>query len=265
MNKNLIMLSGLPRSGSTVLCSLLNQHPDIHTTTTSPIIELIDYMTPFWYNISNRMLDNNQEQYFNMIDGLCDGAYKHIDKKIIIDKNRLWPRHIKLMSGSLNKRLKFICTVRPIPEIIASYVTLINKNSNKVTFIDQDLIDSNMTINTKNRCKIILEKYIMHPYTSLKMAYNSKDIDICFVSYDDIVNDSQSTIDKICEFIGIDSITIHTNNLQKMDENDAFHGGIDGLHEVRPELKRISPPPEEIIGHDLTRLYTSMKLEFWNK
>lgn len=264
MTKTIIMMSGIPRSGSSVLCSLLNQHPRIYASTTSPLIEFINDITPMWDMISARMYKPHPDQYVNMVNGLIYGTYNHVSKDIIVDKNRLWPRHAPLIKKALGHNLKIICTVRPIPEIIASYVTLINKNKG-ITFIDSDLIELNLPINTKNRCRIIWEKYIHTPYTSLRKAYNSKDIDICTVSYDDIVNNSQQVMDTICEFIGVESIAVNLDSLQPMKENDKFHGGIEGLHDVRPVMKRISSKPEDIIGKDMVKLYTDMKLEFWNK
>jgi hypothetical protein len=39
--KNLMFLSGLPRTGSTLLTSLLNQHPEIYASGSSPLSDLI--------------------------------------------------------------------------------------------------------------------------------------------------------------------------------------------------------------------------------
>ena len=263
MNKTFVMLSGIPRSGSSVLQSMLNQHPSIYASTTSPIIDMIEVLNNNWFNISNALVERYPMQYPNMLAGLMDGAYKHIDKPVIIDKNRIWPRYGELLTDILGQRPKIICTVRDIVEVMASYIILINKNPDKITFIDQDLIDSNLPVNNKNRCKLLLEKYINQPYTSLKIGYKSNYADLLIVDYDQIVNNSQDTIDRICDFIGIERIVVDLNNLQPMDENDAFHGGIDGLHTVRSVMKRTSPPANEIIGHELVKYYSNMKLEFW--
>jgi galactose mutarotase-like enzyme len=110
-----------------------------------------------------------------------------------------------------------------------------------------------------------MEKYIGHPYASLRMGYNNVDAELLFVEYNDIVNNSQLTLDRICDFIEVDRYTIDTENLQPMDENDQYHGGIQGLHYVRPTLSKTSPEPEQVIGRELTKLYTDMKLEFWRK
>ena len=265
MNKNFIMLSGIPRSGSQVLSSLLNQHPMIHATTTSPVVDLLDIIISTWPKISAALTNPNPAQYGNIITGMMDGAYQHIDRPVVVDKNRIWPRHGKLMAEAMGQRPKIICTVRPIPEVLASYILLIQKNSHKVTFIDQDLIDIKMPINTKNRCKILWEKYIRSPYTSLRMGYNAGYADLCILNYDQIVNDSQATMDRISLFIGIDSCQVNLGTMQLMPENDGYHGGLEGLHDVRPTMKRASPPAEEVIGREMVKLYTDMKLDFWNK
>lgn len=259
------MLSGLPRSGSTVLSSMLNQHPAIHATTTSPIIDLITIINDNWPNISQAIKNPEPTQYANMITGLIDGAYQHIPEQVIVDKNRLWPRFSKLMHYAFNTKPKIICTVRSIPDILASYILLLNKNPQKVSFVDDDLVQLNLQINMKNRCKILWEKYTMHPYTSLRIGYKSNDIDMCLIEYDEIVTEPQLVIDKISNFIGIDTYQINSTTLQSMDENDAFHGGLQGLHEIRSVVQKTSPDPAQVIGNDLVKYYASLKSEFWRK
>ena len=265
MNKNFIMLSGIPRSGSQVLSSMLNQHPEIYASTTSPVADLVGIIGDQWPTISQALVDPHPKQYSNIMLGAIDGAYKHIDKQTIVDKNRLWPRYGAITRQVFGFKPLIICTVRSIPDILASYCLLIERNNDRVTFVDQDLIDSGLPVNTKNRCKILWEKYISHPYTSLRIGANSGDVEMLFLEYKDIVGNGQDTIDKICKFINIDTFKLDTNNLQPMDENDGFHGGLVGLHDVRPTLKKASPPPEEVIGRELTNLYRNMHLEFWRK
>lgn len=263
--KSLIMLSGMPRSGSQVLSSVLNQHPKIFSTITSPIADLLGIVNEQWPILSQADLTPNPDQYKNILLGLITGAYAHVDKSIIIDKNRLWPRYSEFLYNVLGVRPKIICTVRPIPEILASYILLIEKNNHKITYIDQDLIDLKLPINNKNRCKILWEKYITHPYNSLRIGFNGNYADLLFVTYDNIVNHNQETVNRICDFIGIEHCTIDQNNLQPMDENDSYHGGLEGLHDVRSSLKRISLNPEQVIGTELTNYYKNMNLEFWRK
>lgn len=265
MQKKFFMLSGLPRSGSQVLSSMLNQHPLIHASTTSPLADLLCLVQENWPKISQALLDPHPNQHSNIINGIIQGTYQHLNKPIIIDKNRLWPRLTNITKQVLKDKPKIICTVRNIPDIMASYVILIEKNAPKITFIDQDLIDNGQIVNNKNRCKLLMEKYIGHPYTSLRIGVNSNEADLLFVEYTDIVEQGQTTFNKICDFLEIDRYNLNTENLQPMDENDQYHGGMEGLHHVRSLLSKTSPPPEIVLGKELVKLYTDMHLDFWRK
>jgi hypothetical protein len=265
INKHFVFLSGLPRTGSQVLSSLLNQHPLIHGSTTSPLAELSLIIFEQWPMLSQSLNDPDPNQFSNIVTSVFQGTYQHIQKPIIVDKNRRWPRYIAALNQGLKQRPKIICTVRDIPSIIASYLLLIKQNSDRVTFIDQDLLDNRLPVTNKNRCKLILEKYIMHPYQSLRLGYNSADVDLLFLDYNEIVNHSQSTLNQVCDFIGIEHCQADLNNLQAMDENDNYHGGIMGLHRVRPVMAQTSPPSEQVLGQELYNQYCSMKLEFWKQ
>ena len=47
--KTFYFLAGLPRSGSTVLASILNQNPEVYVTPTSPMLDLlVKNQDTFW-------------------------------------------------------------------------------------------------------------------------------------------------------------------------------------------------------------------------
>lgn len=262
---NIVYLSGLPRTGSTVLSSMLNQHPSIHATTTSPLADLVSIILDSWPAISKAQVNPHPGQYAGIINGVVDGAHRWHGKKYTVDKNRLWPRFAPQLQQITGVKPKIICTVRSITEIMASYILLIERNKPEVTFIDKDLIEAGLPINNKNRCEVLLSKYIKHPYDSLRIGHNSGAADMVFVEYSQVVGDGQNTADRLCDFIGCGRFKLDTQNLQRMDENDEWHGGIRHLHEVRPVLQRTSPDPVDILGLELYNRYSKMKLEFWRK
>lgn len=263
--KSVVYLSGLPRTGSTVLSSLLNQHPRIHATTTSPVADLVSMALDNWGRLSGALVNPHPGQLGGILDGIISGAHQHVREDVVVDKNRLWPRYAEHLYRATGIKPKIICTVRPIPEIMASYILLIHKNSGRITFIDAAVAEAGLPVNNKTRCKILLENFINHPYTSLKIGYNSRAADMCFVHYRDLVEDSSATMQKIYSFIGVEDHSADTANLQDMEENDVFHGGIQGLHHVRPQLARTSPQATEVLGVDLAEYYSKMRLEFWQK
>lgn len=261
--KDVVFLSGLPRTGSTVLASMLNQHPAIHATTTSPVADLVSIVLDSWPSISGALKDPHPRQFGDIIESLVHGAHRHITKDVVVDKNRLWPRFSPTMLKVTGVKPKIICTVRSVTDIMASYILLIERNRGMVTFIDRGIIDKGLPVNNKNRCEEVLTTYFRHPYESLRIGYKSAAADMLMVEYDDIVANGQGVVDSICRFIGCTSFKLESDQLQRMDENDKFHGGITGLHDVRPVLQKTSPPAVKVLGQELYNYYTAMRLEFW--
>lgn len=263
--REVVFLSGLPRTGSTVLASMLNQHPDIYATTTSPVADLVSTVLDTWPQISRALKNPDPGQFGNIVNSVLRGSHMHIQRSVVVDKNRLWPRLAPALASTTGVKPKIICTVRSIPDIMASYILLVERNAGSTTFIDKDILEAGLPVNNRNRCKVLLERYINHPYQSLRIGYNSGSADMLFLEYDAIVGDCQEVVNMVCDFIGYTRYTVDRGNLQKMDENDEWHGGLRGLHDIRPVLHKTSPPPAEIIGRDLVEYYSAMKLEFWRK
>lgn len=257
------MLSGLPRSGSQVLSSMLNQHPLVHSTATSPIADLVVQTVQSWPSLSAAVAEPHAHQLNNIVRYMIEGAYCHIPQQVVVDKNRWWPRLGNLLQESFGHPPKILITVRPIEEIVASFVLLIERNNDPNNYVDQELASMGLVVNTKNRCRLLWEKYIQHPYTSARMGYHNSNIDQLVITYDDIVNHSQLTMNKICSWLNLDTCLVDLQNLQSMPENDLAHGGLRGLHHVRPRMQKVSAPPEKIIGRYLCDHYRSMNLEFW--
>jgi sulfotransferase len=265
MDKRVFMISGLPRSGSTVLASMLSQHPDVYTTTTSPVLDLINAIKTRWPGITGHLVDQDPRQLNNIVHGVFESSYRHVAQTNIIDKHREWPRHIKFLTDLHGQPPKIICTVRDIPEILSSFILLIERNNHTITYIDQELIDTNKPVNNQNRCRLLWEKYINIPWTSLKLGWEYDPTSMLFLDYGDIVDHSVMTVDRIFKFLEIpNSINLNHAHLTPKPENDRAYG-LMGLHDIRPELKRASPPAEQVIGTELTEYYRSLSLDFWNK
>ena len=91
-------MSGLPRSGSSLLSALFNQNPRFYCGPSSPICSVI-------LGIEDHL--KTDELYTawpkeNFKDGIISSVlpsyYSDIDKPIVIDKNRSWTRRIGYLS-----------------------------------------------------------------------------------------------------------------------------------------------------------------------
>ena len=61
MQKQFYFLSGLPRSGSTVLAAILNQHPDVHTSSTSGLLDVMFGTFQAWKSSMSAQADANKQ------------------------------------------------------------------------------------------------------------------------------------------------------------------------------------------------------------
>jgi sulfotransferase len=256
-------LSGLPRTGSTLLASILNQHPSIHVSATSALLDLLVAQANAM-QLNRGLYEITNFQEIEVYNGMIDSYYKHIDKDIIFDKHRAWPNLIPALYKMGFSDVKVICTNRPVADIVSSYITLIDKNPEYPNFIDELIINKNLEINTSNRAMTIWNDYVQIPHTVLKNAISTNRNNLLFINYDDIINDPKSVIDTICTFFKIQKFDGYdfTNIVNNQPEKDENGWKLKDLHVIRPELKKVSVPPEKVIGPELTNYFNQFNLVF---
>lgn len=259
--KTYYFLSGLPRAGSTLLASLLNQHPDIHASGTSALLELLVSqassisMQRTFYEITN-------EQEIEVYRGIMNSFYKHVNKNIIVDKHRGWPNLIDALK-KMDIDAKIICNNRSVPEIITSFITLINKNPETPNFIDELIVKRNLPINTHNRAMTIWGDYVQIPHTALINAMKTHRDNLMFIDYNDIINNPTDILKNIENFLEIKNYEGYTfNNIKNNHvEKDETGWRLKDLHTIRPKLEKISKSPESIIGTELTNYFNQFNIQ----
>ena len=123
---NLIWVSGLPRSGSTLLCQLLAQHPDVYSTGhSSPLVGVLENIrSSFSSNeFSLAQLDVDFELAYNRIENVLrhviKGWFVETDKPHVVDKNRGWLRMAEMLND-LHENWRILVCVRDLTQIYGS-------------------------------------------------------------------------------------------------------------------------------------------------
>lgn len=263
IEKSFYFLAGIPRSGSTVLQAVLSQNPLIHVSATSPLLDLLLSTQQAWNKIPQSVASGSSQQLSNVQIGMMNGLYAHINKPIIVDKHRAWARNVKSM-GRFVSNFKCICTVRPIPEVLASFITLIEKQPNN-NYVDRELIKNQHTLTTKNRVEVLWNSFIHNPWESLKIGYENNKENLLLIPYSDLVTNPMQQLQKIYQFLSLPEFTHDFNNIIcSTPENDNVWG-LAGLHDIRPTLQSHSKLPETVLGNEIYEKYKTMKLEFWQQ
>ena len=142
MNKNFYFMAGLPRSGGTLLSSILNQNPEI-LCSQSPMADLLNEINVSQSFYNYFVLDILKDNYFAFFKNSIESFYSINNEKYIIDRNRIWgtPYHESLLTRVLGDNPKIIHPIRPLKEIITSFIVMARENENN--YIDKNMIEKN--------------------------------------------------------------------------------------------------------------------------
>ena len=197
--------------------------------------------------------------------GIMEGAYHNVDEdKIVVEKDRGWSGDIPKLSKIIQSKPKIIATVRPVEEIIASFV-LLSKKIGRTSKIDDEVRALNRDMDNTNRARIIWEKYVYANWRTFKIGYEYDPSCFLLINYNDIISDPQQVINRISSFLRVDTFDVKTTGLSNpRPENDEVYG-LPGLHHVREELKRVSPPAVEVLGEELCQTWKNKRLSFWHE
>lgn len=258
-------MAGLPRSGSTLLTAILNQHPDIYASPQTDLLQMMYLLDSNIPNFESYRAGINHNGYRNSISGLGELFYEKIDKPFIVDKNRAWGTPYNLnLARLLNPNVRILVLIRPILEILTSFLTLAKKNP-EVNFIDRSLKDSQFFPNFYRNLDDARCDWLMRPNGEIDQAilslaqtkYNPDNF--LFIDYDDLILKPQITLESIYSFLNISNFQ---HNFRRINhtENQALDGevfGIPELHEIRPELKRISSNPIDVLSNYVLEKYSN--------
>lgn len=242
VDNRIFFLSGLPRTGSTLLGSILNQNPDIHVSPTSPLYPLLVETNECFnrldvqYTFDKEMV--SKRVYKEMIQAFYPDKRK---QPIIFDKHRGWPKHIAAIREYIGEP-KIVCTIRPIIEIITSYLTL--ANNDKDNFIDRHLSELGQEITDEARAFLLWTDYLGPVYETLCVGLNTEPDSILLIEYEDIVYQPEKTLGKIYSFCSLSPFKHTFDNIENTCEESKDEAwGLKNLHTIRPELKRKSENP----------------------
>lgn len=264
--KTFYFMSGLPRSGSTLLTALLNQNPEIHASTNSPLLDTIHYTEEYLlYTSEQYKATPNPEGARKVLSSIPHNYYFNTPQNIIIDKSRGWVNQIQHIKDYITPEPKIICPVRSIQDILSSFLLLIYK-SKSISFIDEQLLLNQIEITNDNRCD-----YLMSPkgivgqsiHALSEAFYKGYENNLLLIEYDDLVRDPQKELDRIYKFLDMSSYShIFQNISMKVYENDKIYK-LDNMHLVRNKVEKIHRDNSKYLSEYVMNKYKHM--EFWRK
>ncbi|MBJ7900638.1 MAG: sulfotransferase [Cyanobacteria bacterium RI_101] len=259
MAPRLHFISGLPRSGSTLLGALLRQNPRFHAGMSSPVGGLVNQLL-------NAMSEDNEfsvfitpEQKQALIFSIFTVYYQDQgDKAVIFDTNRLWCSKLPLIR-QLFPEAKVICCVRNVAWIMDSLERLIRKNVFEVSRLFGTATER-ATVYTRTEALSQGGRLVGFAYNALKEAFYSEQSEcLLLVDYDILTQAPKDTLNLIYQFLGQEPFE-HDFDQVEYDAPE-FDGRLhtQGLHQVKPKVEFV--PRQTILPPDLFQQYS--QLSFW--
>ena len=222
--KQFVALSGLPRTGSTLLSSILSQNPLIHAEGNSAVCQLMWDTQQSVVN-SEQIKASKKDVLDKLVKSIPHTYYADVTKPIVVDKCRSWtlPANVEILNRYFDNAPKLVVLVRPLVEIVVSFMSL--RKANGWTELDTGLLDDG-------------SEPIMRSLAGVEWARKNNNGEFLFVTYDELVDDTQVSLDRIYQHCGWQPFAHNLDNIVNgHQENDNVYG-LAGQHDIRSQISR---------------------------
>ena len=227
-------ISGLPRSGSTLLGAILSQNPRFHASMSSPVAGVIGTLLE---ELSAR---NEFSVFFDdaarkrVLRGVFESFYADCDKAVIFDTNRAWCARMPALAD-LFPESRVIACVRELPWIIDSLERVIAENAFSPSSIFG--FKAGGTVYTRASAVAGSDGMVGYAYDAVKQAFYGEQADrLLLVQYETLTSDPARTLKAIYDFIGEPGFTHDFGRVAFDDRGFDARAGTPGLHRVRPRV-----------------------------
>ncbi len=247
MKHGINFISGLPRSGSTLLSAILRQNPRFHAMMTSPVGAIYLAMLGAVSRKNEASVFIEEDQKRELLTGVFSNYYHAIGRdKLIFDTNRMWCSKMPALAQHFPKA-KVVCCVRHIPWIMDSIERLERRNIYDLSGIFG--YDAGGTVYTRINRLAVSDGMVGYALDALREAFYGGWADrMILMTYEALTRDPANSMAKLYEFIGEEPFAHDFDNVEyNADEFDATLGS-PGLHTVRKKVefveRRTVLPPE---------------------
>lgn len=265
MDKTFFFISGLPRSGSTLLCNILAQNPEFFVSkATSGCHDVLFGIRNQWDNLIEHKAEGvDYDQLKRVLHNVLN-SYHSTDKNVVIDKGRGWLSLIEMLEFITGKVPKILVPVRNLTEIFSSFEKLWRKTTGQSqwNFEKEDYFKAQTV---EGRCDIWANQsqVVGLAYNRVKDAisrgYGDK---LFFVEFDDLTSRPYQTMQSIYNYLNIPYYQHNFNHVDQVtkEDDEGIHR-IPGLHTIRPTVEPVPRDSLQILGKELVEKYSN--LEIW--
>lgn len=260
MDNGIHFISGLPRSGSTLLAAILRQNPRFHAGIASPVAFLFN-------GLMRQMSQENEAAFFidderrrAVLTGVFDNYYRREHpRQVVFDTNRLWSAKLTALAR-LFPASRMICCVRQMPWIVDSLEQLARRNALEPSKIFA--FDATSTVYNRYEMLSGGNGLLGYAWNALREAFYGPNAgQLMLLCYETLSGDPVRATRAVYDFIGEPAFEHDFTNVSlNLDTADFDRQlGAPGLHSLRPVVA--FQPRETVLPPDLFQRVA--KSSFW--
>lgn len=236
---NFSVLSGLPRSGSTLLLSILAQNPSIYSNHASVLLPMINNTRDFWCNAKSvKAASSDTDHLKRTLRGMLSGYYQHArESELIIDKDRAWNYYLDVLDTITGRKTKVICLVRPPAECVSSFLRLYKNDPLYVSSTERNSGPATIDV---ARSLADFSGVVGASYSGIYEAavVGNKLDQMLFIDYHKLCENPQAQIDRIYNFFELKSFSHNFKNvINNQTQIDSVYSSPDSLHKIEKVVR----------------------------
>jgi sulfotransferase len=232
--KDFHFISGLPRSGSTLLAGILRQNPDFSAGMSSPVYRAFSNLQKDFSADNEFSFETSDTQRINILRGLFASYYSTHPQKIIFDTNRGWTSKLPSIA-QIFPSAKLICLVRPIVEIIESVERIVRSNNLSPSRIFN--FEPNTNVYSRVDSMLLPSGLIGSALNNLKDGfYGPEGGRILLLSYHRLISEPSLVLENIYDFLSVPKFIHDFNSIEYSSVRYDEHVGLPGLHTVKNKI-----------------------------
>ncbi|MEO1225192.1 MAG: sulfotransferase [Pseudomonadota bacterium] len=258
MTKTFHFISGLPRSGSTLLAAILRQNPRFHAGMSSPLATLFESFIAQVSAGSELSSMVTSKQRAAILKGLFDSYYDDRDEAVIFDTNRAWTAQLPALV-ELYPDAKLICTVRDVAWVLDSLERRYRSNAFENTRLFNTPAER-ATVYTRVDALASSNRLVGFAFQALREAcWSEHAARLVIVDYDLLSSQPEEVVRLLYQFLDEPEFEhdFETVEYDAPEFDDRL--GLSGLHRVRPKVE--PQRRRTILPPDLFERYSNMS--FW--
>jgi sulfotransferase len=250
IDPTLIGVTGLPRAGSTLLCQMLAQHPEIHCEgVSSPLCNIVLGIRRmigkdrFFLSQLDHSFERSYSHLSGAMQGFVRGWYRDCGKILAVDKNRAWLHAVEMLL-QIEPNAKLIVCLRELGQIYGSIEAQHQRT------ILMDFPDELADFDRFGRAESLFAKdrTIGAPLTSLQAVADlppAVQNHLYILRFEDLVERPVEFMSRIYSWLGVSPLTFDPEKLLMIaaPESDSHYG----MKYPHTQTDRVSKPQKHLV------------------